>query len=347
MKDVVSSDRDLGSSANQRALWITWERQRRSRALSAKFGADLAEIIVSKSRAVRYLSSATQTVKLLRARRPDILFVQSPSIVLALIAATLGRLWSGRIVVDAHNAGIYPLEGRSRVLNALCRQALRMADFVLVSNAELRVQLGLSNVLVLPDSLMDGSEVSADAAPAASEGPPAIRPFRVTYVASWAEDEPFRQVIEAADRLPSGVQIRITGRAPPAIAQSLSLPSNLSLLGFLEDSAYLDELRSTDVVLVLTRREACLTCGAYEAVSLGKPLILSSTRALRSYFGEAAVYTENRPENIADAVLAAKEGCAAMQDNSIAARHRLSSEWQEKFNEIKGILRSRSSSHSA
>jgi GTP:adenosylcobinamide-phosphate guanylyltransferase len=49
-------------------------------------------------------------------------------------------------------------------------------------------------------------------------------------------------------------------------------------------------------------------CGAYEAIAAGKPLITSTTAALRSYFAEVAVFTAHDPPAIARAVEEAYAG---------------------------------------
>lgn len=330
-----------GSGVVQQAIWITWEVQRRNRTLSRRFGAELHEILARGSRAARYLSCAGRTIDVIRSRRPDVLIVQSPSVVLAFIAVTLGRFWCGRVVIDAHNAGIFPLEGRSGVLNSLCRFILARSDVVLVSNEELRSRLGLPNVQVLPDPLPDLIDSAATVRESVSErvvDGEHDDNFRATYVTSWAGDEPYRAVIESAAQLPPGIQIRVTGRAPVDVRTSGALPGSIHLLGFLDDAAYVKELLSTDLIIVLTTRESCLTCGAYEAVSLGKPLMLSRTKTLEEYFGDAAIYVENSPEEICRGILESSRRVADMRRNAERARDRLGSSWEEKICIIKDIV---------
>ena len=50
--------------------------------------------------------------------------------------------------------------------------------------------------------------------------------------------------------------------------------------------------------MVLTTREDCLNCGAYEAVSALKPGLLSDKKALRQYFDKGFVYTDNSIDDI-------------------------------------------------
>ena len=57
------------------------------------------------------------------------------------------------------------------------------------------------------------------------------------------------------------------------------------------------------MVIDLTNLEDCLVCGAYEALVFGKPLLVSKTKVLMDYFGDAVVLTENTPEAICQGVL--------------------------------------------
>ncbi len=44
------------------------------------------------------------------------------------------------------------------------------------------------------------------------------------------------------------------------------------------------------MIVVLTTRPATLLSGGYEAMALGRPLVISDHGVLRDYFGDAAVY---------------------------------------------------------
>jgi glycosyltransferase involved in cell wall biosynthesis len=55
-------------------------------------------------------------------------------------------------------------------------------------------------------------------------------------------------------------------------------------------------------LLDLTTFQDCLVCGAYEAMTTGKPCVLSDTPALREYFTRGVVFTSHEPTAIARAV---------------------------------------------
>ena len=56
------------------------------------------------------------------------------------------------------------------------------------------------------------------------------------------------------------------------------------------------------VVCDLTLKPDCLVCGAYEALAVGKPMVLSDNPPTRETFGTAAVLTGDDPEAIAAAL---------------------------------------------
>lgn len=300
-------------------IWLTWERQRRNHTLSAALGARLNEFVFEGGMG-RYVRSAAATAAVIARERPRVVFTQNPSLVLCLLALLLRRTYGYRLIVDAHNAGLYPMEGKSRVLNALARYVARSADRVIVTNPSLeRVVAGWGGrPVVLPDPL-------PDLPPRRGERGGGT-PFHVVFVCRWAADEPYREVLAAASHLGAGFRISITGKPPASLAPG-ALPPNVTLTGFLPEGDYVALLQSADAVLVLTTRENCLNCGAYEAVSLERPLVLSDTSALRSYFGRGALFTDNDAESIAAALVAARGSAASLGAAVAVLKGELAARW--------------------
>src|SRR5260370_209950 len=58
-------------------------------------------------------------------------------------------------------------------------------------------------------------------------------------------------------------------------------------------------LQAVAGLVVLPKAPNILTCGAYEAVSAGKPAVLSDWPQMRRYFPRGFVYASNTPEGIA------------------------------------------------
>ena len=319
---------------SQRRVWITWESHRRSRGLAAGLGATLHEIAERGSRLRRYLHSVGQTFRVLFSARGGVVIVQSPSIVLANLATTFGGLAGVKVVVDAHNGGIDPLEGKSAMLSWLARRALRKSDLVIVTNRALATQVESfgAKAFVLTDPMPDFPGVSGAKV---GEAPTMSR---VVAICTWASDEPYLELLRAAALLPPQCELAITGRSRLTESQRASLPANVRLTGFVSESDYTDLLRTADVIVDLTTRENCLLCGAYEAVSVHKPLVVSDTAALRDLLGSASLYCRNEAPAIAAAITSALEQRSGLAEHARQRDAALRSQWKRHRDDLDRLL---------
>jgi glycosyltransferase involved in cell wall biosynthesis len=212
--------------------------------------------------------------------------------VLGLLTAMLKPLLGFTFVADLHNAAIDPSLANwpHRKLLALMRHT---ADLCIVSNPNLvaAVERDGGKAFVLPDKLPDLP---------AHAPVPAGAARTVVFVCTYASDEPWREVIEAARLMDPHVTMFITGNH--SRVQLPPRPDNVNVTGFLSERDYIALLRAADVIVDLTCLEDCLVCGAYEAASLGKALVTSDTAALRAYFNRGTVYTKHDSRSLAAAM---------------------------------------------
>lgn len=119
---------------------------------------------------------------------------------------------------------------------------------------------------------------------------------------SFNADEPIAAVFDAAKLVPQAT-FKITGN-PKKLPESLRQhkPHNVEFTGFVERDEYFKLLSSAWAVMVLTRRNNTMQRGAYEALSLARPIITSDWQILRDSFEQAAVYVNNTPDSIVNAV---------------------------------------------
>lgn len=317
-------------------VWVTWEVQRRNRTLSAKFNASLFEFVDSGRGAARYARCISSTFKMLLRERPDYVFVQNPSIVLSALLVVLSYLFRYTVIVDEHNAGLFPQEGRSFVLGVIARCVVRWADYAIVSNKYLVdvVSRWGGRALVLADPLPDFQLSKSEKKSGTGEL------LNLFMVCTWAADEPYREVIAAAARSPK-VTIHVSGKHVGKI-DGINVPGNVVLEGFMSESDFLARMKDADAVVVLTTRENCLNCGAYEAVSLNKPMILSNHQALREYFGNGALYVDNSIDGIAQAFSRLSETLPEMMNRVTVQHDKISREWQAQFEKVNEIVFGRS-----
>lgn len=313
------------------SIWITWENQIRNKSMSARLGADFFPIVHNCSRIKRYIISSYRTITLLRKNANGYVFVQNPSIVLSFLSVLLKPIFRYTLVVDAHNSGVFPAEK----LQGLANYINKKADYVIVTNeglASFIKSIG-GNPLVLPDPLPDIAVDSRKKSVWEKIASPSV-----LTICSWASDEPYCEVILAAKSVPE-VTFYITGNSKGREKEcDFELPNNIVLTGFVSENDYHHLLINSDIILDLTTRDDCLVCGAYEAVSVSKPVILSDTNALRSYFGGVAVFVKNDAESIACGVKELLNSYSNALVNAQANSVNIEMKWQQLFNKFCSVV---------
>ena len=283
---------------HQKKIWITWEYQRRNRELAKRLGVsiyELGDIDLINNRLIKYSYALLKTTHILIKTKPKIVFCQNPSIVLAFFSCVISKIISFKVIVDAHNAGIYPLENRSKLLMIVSRYIQRHAHLYIVSNEFLKdvVEKNGGNYFVLPDPLpIFENHKKIDLK----------NKFNILFICTYAEDEPYKEVFKAVDYLNDNFHIYITGNYNKISIKNFNLSHKITLLGYISDKRFIEFLHSVDITIDLTYREDCLVCGAYESIAAEKPMILSKTKALQNFFNGGAVFTENYAQTIAECI---------------------------------------------
>lgn len=309
-------------------LGITWEEHRRTRELCAWFGIPLHELTHRGSSSGRYARLIWRTLALLAKERPQVVYVQNPSLILATLVLT-ARPFLGRykIVMDAHNEAVTPFTHSYWPITSLTRRALRRADVTIVTNEPLaqRVTECGGRPLVLPDRLPHAPAL--DVAPAQ-----ATTPFHIMVVATYAADEPIANIIEAARELGPQFEFRITGRETKLPeAQRSRLPANVKQTGFLPEEDYWRLMAGSHVVLDLTLKPDCLVCGAYEALALRRPMILSPNPPSVALFSPAAVFVEDHSVGaIAAAITSTRDSYAQLTESVAIAAAEFPTMWERQ-----------------
>jgi glycosyltransferase involved in cell wall biosynthesis len=243
---------------------------------------------------------------------------QNPSIVLALLALMLRWFYRYILVVDSHNAGIHPFEGRSIFVNFISKFIQKSADCTIVTNDNLKriVELNGGSAFVLPDKIpVPPATVHVD-----------LGKRSICFICTYSHDEPYAEVVDAAKFIPPDINILITGKYESKLDPS-DVADNVKLLGYLSDEDFWETLRSSDIVMDLTTRDDCLVCGAYEGIALKKPLILSNTEATRKYFYKGCVYVDPNPVAIAAGIICAIKNIPSLEDEVADLKEELDRQW--------------------
>jgi len=278
-------------------IWITWENQRRNQTVSKAVGAKLLQFDIKLNRLMRYFFASAKTIFAIMSQKPTVIFAQNPSLVLSLLVVKYGNIFGIPVIIDEHNAGLFPLGGRRWWANKIALHILKNANLTIVTNENLQryVEQRGKRSFILPDPI---PEFKLNLTKKDLKGK-----YNILYICTYAADEPYDEVIKAARGLDKNICIYITGNTKGREKELLNMLSkNVVITGYLPENEYVNMLFAADMVMDLTKREDCLVCGAYEAVAAEKPMILSNTRALKEYFSKGALYVNNDAEDIVSKV---------------------------------------------
>lgn len=327
-----------------KSVFVVWySYSRRAETLAAELGGQVSFLYEAGLKGrwltpLRYLVQSWKTWRLLERQQPEAVLVQAPPIFAPLIVALWCKLRgktgsAGHPVayaIDCHTGTFYSHKWRWALplLRLLSQQA---AITLVASEAALGI---LQSWKVRGLFLVDGlPTLGPSTGKIGSEGV-----ARVAVISSFSLDEPVAEVLVAARHLPD-VTFYLSGDPKRmAFKQLRQKPENVVLTGFLPDSVYTGLLKNVHGLVVLTKDPNVLTCGAYEALAVGKPTVVSDWPQMRRCFTRGFVHVLNTPESIAFGVKKMLNEQTILQAEVIAMRTELITRRQPKFEEFVALL---------
>jgi glycosyltransferase involved in cell wall biosynthesis len=318
-------------------VFLTWlPYSRRSQTLAANFRAKPVYFAYLAGRsnllriAVRYLIMMGHTVGYILRHRPKLVFVMNQPIFLPLTVYLLSRIIKFKYVIDSHS-GLFVKRRWSWSL-PLMQYAYRHSLFSIVTNQVHRdlVQSWGTRVEVLGALSVDQEPVETVPRP---EGP------CLAVVGTFAQDEPTQEVIEACRHLPE-VRFFITGslkKAPPELVAGA--PPNVTFTDFQPRPKYVGLVQAMDGVIVLVKNDNVMQMGAYEAMSWAIPIITSDWPVLRENFYRGALFVDNSPAKIAEAVHKLFAEYDVFKQEIALLRTERRQAWDENINRINEFIR--------
>jgi glycosyltransferase involved in cell wall biosynthesis len=300
----MTAPRDIGLSSDEmrtRLLVISWARfQPRSAGLAKELGGEARFVYDERLAArrsltpVRYFWSSVQTWRLLARADPEHAIVISPPVFAPLVVYAWCRLHGRRLYVDCHT-DVFDPASVWRWARRIHRWLLPRASAALLHTeaAAARVAGWGGRALLVPDDV-----------PSLQDAAVRRREPGVTIVVAGSLDgnEPVAATLAAAARLPD-YRFRFTGD-PRRLSRALirQAPLNVVWTGYLPYEQFLGELLAADAVAVFSTEPGIMNRAAFEAVGLGRPLVLTDFEGLRSRFGRAALFAPNQPDAMARAL---------------------------------------------
>lgn len=324
-----------GAVELNKRIWITWENQRRSIELAKCLGCEL--YLFEFHGFTKYPNAIFKTLSVILKEKPEIVFVQNPSMILATLVCVVKMITGIPVVVDRHTTFLLTRKYRNTpkilLFKLLHRFTIRFASITIITNnylADIVRSLG-GRPFVLPDKIPD---ISCNK----------VRQIKskcnILLISSFGIDEPVNECIEAMRLLDEDSVMYITGNYK-RLNQNIvdSAPGNIIFTGFVPAEEYEKLLCSADIVMVLTTAEYCMLCGCYEALAVEKPLITSDKKVLKDYFS-SAVFIDNTSKGISEAVMEIKLNLNLRKLEIIELKKKIVREWDQRYTELEKELSS-------
>ena len=313
-----------------KSVWITWHFATRSRNLAKYLDLELFEYFENDSLLKRHLYSSFWTLKVLIRNRPKVVFIQLSFLLLVIIAFyKMLMLGNVQIITDCHTKALRrKTKGKLGVIFWwVKKKTFSLVDLAIISNIGLKEEIEElnNNYIILPDKIPDES---IDKRVSNYENKYCV------YVSSFAVDEPFEEIFEVAKLLPEDLKLFWTGKKPENLKLPDSIPGNIEFTGYITFEEYFNLIGNASCIIGLTTEEDCLQSGAYEALNVEVPMVLTDSKALRSYFSDSAIYTNHDPKNIAVKILEAIDKSEELKTNILHVKELRNKEFQDKIAEI-------------
>jgi glycosyltransferase involved in cell wall biosynthesis len=318
------------------SVFVTWDPNcGRSEAQCQHLGAELLIIDIGRSiptvigHFIRYVLSFAITIWKLARLGPSVIFTENMPIFLVAAVALYAKLSRKPFIIDSHSGAFNDPKWTWSI--PAYRRFVRRAAVNINTNSfhKNTVELWGGRSIIIADV-----PICID-----SVAPPTdiTRPY-LAVVVSYAYDEPISEIFEAA-RQRRELTFYLTGdqrKLPPGLAHTT--PDNVRFTGFSPYPEYLGLLQEAIGVLVLTTRDNTMQRGAYEALSLGVPIITSDFQILRDSFADAALYVDNSPAAIAGAVQDLVDQQSAMRARAQQQRTIRKEQYETALDQIVTLL---------
>jgi len=332
---------------NGKSVFIVWASfSQRAKTIAEELGGQVSfqyETRLARGgywlKPLRWLLQGWKTWQLLEWERPEMVLVQAPPVFAPLVVAIWCRLRGktrssgsrARYVIDGHTGAFHY---RSWLWSRpLLRMLARKAVATLVTDEAALIML--KSWKVRGFFLIDGlPRLSPPAGDAGSQGE-----TRVAVISILSNTEPIEEVFVAARLLPQ-VTFYLTGdtKRPPSTLLEQK-PENVILTGFLRGGNYTALLKNVQGLVILTKQTNDLSCGAFEALIVEKPAVVSDGPEMRRFFTRGFIHVSNTPEAIATGIKQMLDRQAVLTHEVIAMRSELATRRQIVFEEFTALLK--------
>ena len=325
----------MKTSKRQKRIFISWALDSsRNDSLAFHLGARSYKIHYFKKRnmllsPLKYILATCRTLGVLNKESPDIIFVQNPPVFAVLLIWLYCVFKKRKYVVDTHSGAftyrrwvlflwLYRFLAKHAIVNILHNESI----------AKKMVKWNAPTIVIgeLPYQLE--TDRSFDFR----------KGFNVVFVNTFSKDEPIEEVLEAARKMPL-VNFYITGSLNNASKSVITGASdNIILTNYLPKKDYVALLKDIDIVISLTNNDYTMQNGAYEALTLGRPIITSNWQVLHNTFYRGAICIDNKSDDIVKAINEIRKNYPYYIGEIRALQTELKTTWTKKLSNLLELL---------
>ena len=277
---------------------------------------------------LKYLLQTIKSLQILFIERPDLVFVMAPPIFACIPVFLYCKFFKKSYIVDAHTAAFLHKrwENKKRLNSFFIKRALRSC----VTNeflADIVKELG-GDYIILTDVPIKFPIYKHE-----KKHQNKLCKI-VTLINTFADDEPLEDFLSAAEKF-NDINFYVTGKINSSEKHYIkSLKWNISFTDFLSDYDYGKLLYDSDLVCVFTKRNHTMLRGAYEAIYLGKPIVISDWDILKKNFPIGAVLVDNTVKGITAGIKEALANLNELSQGAQLLREKKIKIWEQKKKNI-------------
>jgi len=332
-------------------IFIVWGREvELSRYLAKGLNAELKQVYVKKWRGVklpaliRYLVQGVKTLVILGQLKPRVVIVQNPPIFAALISYFYCTLAGAKLAIDSHTAAF--LDRKWILFHWLSRLVARRAILNTCHNYKNLATLekwGVKPAMVVQfyNPIYEEEQIKQSLADKRVEELLTDSKLPIMMVNRFAGDDNWQSVLETATIFPEA-NFFITGGASERLMKKIrqKAPANVCLTGYLPHLEFLKLMNRCRVVLAFTLRPDTVLWSIREIMALKKPFVTTDSEVLRRYFGEVAVFSGPKQEDIKENITLALEGEEEVKNKIERFLIKDRKRWEEEILTANNILNS-------
>lgn len=281
----------------------------------------------------KYFTQAIETMWILVRDRPRHVICMSPPVPSLVPVWIYCLLFRGNFAIDYHTAA-FVLKAQ-RALYFMQAFFARRAAVNILTNSHLAgiVEGWGGKTMLIGDVRVVFDPI--EPYPGLTSG------FNVTFVSRFSPTEPLDDVYKAAKELKDdGVHLFVTGDLRDASKTDVeNCPENVTLTDFLSVPMFAGLLRDSNAVLCLCTNDNTMQRGAYEAMSVETPLVLSDWPILRETFPIGSVFVPNSVDGI---VAGIKEAIANQQELNSQVKElkkQRSDRWEKTIVQLRSTIK--------